>query len=311
LRVFVAGATGAVGSRLVPVLVEAGHDVVGMTRSQAKADALRAASAEPVVADGLDRHAVLEAVRRAKPEVVVHQLTALPTSFDIRRFDRTFEMTNRLRTEGTDNLLDAARGEGVRRFVIQSFAGWPYERRCGPVKSEDDPLDPNPPEQMRRTLEAIRYLEAAALGAEGIDGIVLRYGGFYGPDTGVATMLDDIRRRRFPIVGDGAGVWSFIHTEDAARATLAAIERGEPGTYNVVDDEPAPVSEWLPYLSEVIGAKSPWRVPAFIGRLAIGEAGLSLMTRIRGASNAKAKRELGWEPRYASWRQGFRDAFSG
>jgi nucleoside-diphosphate-sugar epimerase len=273
MRVFVAGATGAVGSSLVPVLVEAGHDVVGMTRSQDKVDALRAASAEPMVADGLDRDAVLDAVRGAKPEVVVHELTALPASFDIRRFDRTFEMTNRLRTEGTDNLLDAARGEGTRRFVIQSFAGWPYERRGGPVKSEEAPLDPEPPKHMRRTLDAIRYLEAAALGAEGIEGIVLRYGGFYGPDTGVATMLDDIRRRRFPIVGDGAGLWSFIHTKDAARATLAAIERGAPGAYNVVDDEPAPVSEWLPYLSEVVGANPPRRIPAFIGRLAIGEAG--------------------------------------
>jgi nucleoside-diphosphate-sugar epimerase len=310
MKIFVAGATGAVGSRLVPVLVDAGHAVVGMTRSPEKADALRAAGAEPVVADGLDREQVLEAVRLAEPEVVVHELTALTSKFDMRRFDRTFAMTNRLRTEGTDHLLEAARAAGTGRFVAQSFAGWPYARTGGQVKSEDDPLDPEPPKSMSATLDAIRRLESAVLGANGIEGIVLRYGGFYASDTGVATMLDDIRRRRFPIVGKGSGVWSFVHMDDAATATLAAIERGAPGVYNVVDDEPAPVSEWLPYLAEVIGAKPPRRVPAFVGRLAAGEAGLSLMTRIRGASNAKAKRELGWAPRYPSWREGFRNGLA-
>ena len=311
MKVFVAGATGAVGTPLVRVLVEAGHDVVGTTRSEGKVDSLRAAGVEPLVADALDRDTVAEAVRRAEPEVVVHQLTALPAKFDIRRFDRTFALTNRLRTEGADILLEAARSVGARRFAIQSFAGWPYERTGGPVKTEDDPLDPDPPKQMRQTLGAIRHLESAALSADGIEGIVLRYGGFYGPGTGVATMLEDIRRRRFPIVGKGTGVWSFVHTEDAAEATQAAIERGAPGIYNVVDDEPAPVSEWLPALASAIGAKPPRRVPAFVGRLAAGEAGLSLMTQIRGASNAKAKRELGWAPAHPTWRQGFREAFAG
>ena len=305
-RVFVAGATGAVGTRLLPLLVDAGHSVVGMTRSPQKAEAVRAAGAEPVVADALDREAVVEAVRKAEPEVVVHQLTAIPLKFDLRRLDRAFETTNRLRTEGTDHLLEGARAAGTRRFLAQSFAGWPYARTGGPVKTEEDALDPDPPKAMRRTLEAIRYLESAVLGADDLEGIVLRYGGFYGPGTGVGAMLDDIRRRRFPIVGKGTGVWSFIHVDDVATATLAAVERGAPGVYNVVDDEPAPVSEWLPYLAESIGAKPPWKVPAFVGRLAAGEAGVSMMTATRGASNAKAKRELGWQPRYASWREGFR-----
>jgi 2-alkyl-3-oxoalkanoate reductase len=310
MKVFVAGATGAVGTPLVKELVKAGHEVVAMTRSPEKSDPLRDHGAEPVVADGLDSDAVRDAVRRAEPEVVVHELTALPAKFDIRRFDRTFELTNRLRTEGTDTLLAASAEAGVRRFAIQSFAGWPYAKTGGPVKSEDDPLDPDPPKHMRQTLDAIRHLEAAALGADGIEAIVLRYGGFYGPGTGVATMLDDIRKRRFPVVGKGTGVWSFVHADDAATATVAAIERGEPGVYNVVDDEPAPVSEWLPHLAEVLGAKPPLRVPGFVGRLATGEAGLSLMTRIRGASNAKAKRELAWKPRHPSWREGFREAFA-
>jgi nucleoside-diphosphate-sugar epimerase len=261
-----------------------------------------------VVVDALDREVVVEAVRTAEPEVVVHQLTAIPPKFDTRRFDRTFEATNRLRTKGTDNLLEGASAAGSRRFVAQSFAGWPYARTGGPVKSEEDPLDTEPPKGMGRTLEAIRHLEAAVLGAEGLEGVVLRYGGFYGPGTGVGAMLGDIRRRRFPIVGKGMGVWSFVHVDDVAGATLAAIERGAPGVYNVVDDEPAPVSEWLPYLAESIGAKPPRRVPALVGRLAAGEAGVSMMTRVRGASNAKAKRELGWQPKYASWREGFRSS---
>ncbi len=307
MKVFVAGATGAVGRALVPLLVEAGHAVTGMTRSAGKQDAIRATGAEPVVADALDRDAVMAAVVGAEPEVVVHELTAIPAKFDMRNFDRVFETTNRLRTEGTDHLLEAARAVGARRFVAQSFAGWPYARTGGPVKTEEDALDPDPPASMRRTLDAIRRLEAAVLGADGIEGIVLRYGGFYGPGTGLGAMLDEVRRRRFPLVGKGTGVWSLVHVDDAAAATLAAIERGAPGVYNVVDDDPAPVLEWLPYLAESIGAKPPRRVPSFVGRLAAGDAGLSLMTRIRGASNAKAKRELGWQPRYASWREGFRE----
>jgi nucleoside-diphosphate-sugar epimerase len=311
MRVFVAGATGAVGTRLVPALVEAGHSVVGMTRSPEKAVAVRSAGAEPVVADALDREAVTEAVRSAEPEAVVHQLTALPSKFNARKVDRLFATTNRLRTEGTDHLLAAAQAAGARRFVAQSFAGWPYARVGGPVKTEDDPLDPDPPAAMRGTVEAIRHLERAVLGADGVEGIVLRYGGFYGPGTGLGAMLDEVRRRRFPIVGKGTGMWSFVHMEDVAGATLAAVERGAPGVYNVVDDEPAPVSEWLPYLAEAIGAKPPRRVPAFVGRLVAGEAAVSLMTQARGASNEKAKRELGWQPIYPSWREGFRSGLAG
>jgi 2-alkyl-3-oxoalkanoate reductase len=310
VRVFVAGATGAVGTPLVPVLVEAGHSVVGMTRSPEKAEAVRATGAEAAVADALDREAVVQAVREAKPDVVVHELTALSGKFDTRRFERLFELTDRLRTEGTDNLLEAARMAGARRFVAQSFAGWPYEPTGGPVKTEEDPLDPDPPAPMRRTLDAIRHLEQAVLGAEGLEGIVLRYGPFYGPNTGVGAALDDIRRRRFPIVGKGTGVWSFVHVEDAARATLAAVERGSPGIYNIVDDEPAPVSDWLPVLADAVGAKPPRHAPVFLARLVAGPAGVAMMTESRGASNAKAKRELGWTPKYASWRQGFREGLT-
>ena len=309
MRIFVAGATGALGSRLVPLLVEGGHQVVGMTRSSGKAADLRASGAEPVVADGLDRDAVLRAVQRARPEVVVHQLTALTGTTSFRKFDKAFALTNRLRTEGTDHLLAAARASGVRRMVAQSFAGWPFARVGGPVKPEDAPLDPDPPAELRRTLVAIRHLESAVLQAEGMEGVVLRYGGFYGPGTSVGDggfMLDEIRRRRFPIVDAGTGVWSFVHIDDAAAATAAAVERGAPGLYNIVDDDPAPVSAWLPALAAAIGAKPPRRIPAWLARLAAGEHGVVLLTQVRGASNAKAARELGWKPAYPSWRQGFR-----
>jgi 2-alkyl-3-oxoalkanoate reductase len=309
MKIFVAGASGALGRPLVPALVSAGHSVVGMTRSPGKADALRAAGAEPVVADALDRDAVMDAVRRAEPEVVVHQLTAIPPNASLRRFDREFELTNRLRTEGTDHLIAASRSAGVRRFVAQSFGGWSYAREGVPVKTEEDPLDPSPPEQFRRTLDAIRYLEAAVAGAEGPEGLALRYGWFYGPGTSIGEggpIVEGVRRRRLPIVGGGGGIWSFIHVGDAARATVAASERGAPGVYNVADDEPAAVSEWLPALASALGAKPPRRVPAILGRLGTGEAGVVMMTQIRGASNAKAKRDLGWQPAHASWREGFR-----
>jgi nucleoside-diphosphate-sugar epimerase len=312
MRIFVAGATGAIGQRLVPMLVRDGHPVVAMTRSPGKADSIRAAGAEPSVADGLDRDAVIAAVGEARPEVIVHQLTALSgLSGNPRKFDRQFAVTNRLRTEGTDNLLAGAKEAGARRLIAQSFAGWPYAREGGPVKSEDDPLDPDPPAAERETLAAIRYLEETVTGAEGLDGLALRYGGFYGPGTSLARASRDafqetIRKRRFPIIGGGTGVWSFVHIDDAAAATAAAIERGAPGVYNIVDDDPAPVSEWLPALADAIGAKPPRRLPTWMGRLAAGELGVSLMTQVRGASNAKAKRELGWQPRYPSWRQGFR-----
>jgi nucleoside-diphosphate-sugar epimerase len=309
MRIFVAGATGALGRRLVPLLVEGGHQVTGMTRTAGKAAGLRAAGADPVVADALDRDAVLGAVVAARPEVVVHQLTALAGMTSMRRFDREFALTNRLRTEGTDHLLEAARAAGARRFVAQSFAGWPFARVGGPVKTEDDPLDPDPPAQLRRTLDAIRHLEAAVPGTEGLEGVALRYGGFYGPGTSAGaggSILEDLRRRRFPIVGDGGGVWSFIHIGDAATATAAAVERGAPGVYQVVDDDPAPVSEWLPALAAAIGAPRPRRVPAWVARLVAGEHAVVLMTEVRGASNAKARRELGWRPGWRSWRQGFR-----
>ena len=312
MRIFVAGATGVVGKRLVPLLVANGHEVTGTTRSSAKAASLRAEGAEAVVVDVLDRDASVASVLEAQPEVVVHQATALAAaSFsNMRRFDDEFEFTNRLRTEGTDNLLAAARAARVRRFVAQSFAGWPYAREGGPVKTEDDPLDPNPPRAMRRTLEAIRSLETAIVAAEGIEGVVLRYGGFYGPGTSLAkgegaVVVEAIRKRRFPIIGNGHGVWSFVHIDDVAMATLTAIERGNQGLYNVVDDDPALVSEWLPALAAAVGAKPPYHAPAWLGRLLAGDAAVAIMTEVRGASNAKAKRELGWKPRYTSWRQGF------
>ena len=310
MRIFVAGATGALGRRLVPLLVQGGHQVTGMTRTAGKAAGLRAAGAEPVVADALDRDAVLRAVVAARPEVVVHELTALAQMTDFRRLDEGFALTNRLRTEGTDHLLAAARAAGARRFVAQSFAGWPFARVGGPVKTEDDPLDPDPPAELRRTLDAIRHLEAAVLSAEGIEGVVLRYGGFYGPGTSAGAggyILDDLRRRRFPIVGAGSGVWSFVHIDDAATATVAAVERGAPGVYQVVDDDPAPVAEWLPALAAAAGARPPRRVPVWLARLLGGEHGVILMNEVRGASNAKARRELGWRPAWPSWRQGFRD----
>jgi 2-alkyl-3-oxoalkanoate reductase len=308
MRIFVAGATGVLGRRLLPLLVEGGHQVTAMTRTAGKAAGLRQAGAEPVVADALDRDAVAAAVAAARPEVVVHQLTDLAGTTSFRRFDREFAATNRLRTEGTDHLVAAARAAGARRLVAQSFAGWPFARVGGPVKTEDDPLDPDPPAGLRRTLEAIRHLEAAVLGAEGLEGVVLRYGGFYGPGTSAGEggfMLDDLRRRRFPMVGAGTGVWSFVHIDDAAAATAAAVERGAPGIYQIVDDEPAPVSAWLPVLAAAAGARPPRRVPAWVARLLAGEHAVVLMTEVRGASNAKARRELGWRPAHPSWRQGF------
>jgi nucleoside-diphosphate-sugar epimerase len=312
MRILVAGATGAIGRQLLPILVGAGHTVFGMVRSPDRGDAVTGAGAMPVVADALDRTAVLSAMRRARPEVVVHELTAIPPRLDIRRFDREFALTNRLRREGTDHLLEAAHAVGASRFVAQSFAGWPFAREGGPVKGEDDPLDPDPPPALRSTLAAIRHLEATVTGADAIDGIVLRYGALYGPGTSIdaeGSVVEDLRRRRLPVVGRGTGVWSFVHVEDAARATLAAIERGRPGVYNIVDDEPAPVSEWLPALAAAVGAKPPLRIPAWLARLAVGRHGVMFMTEARGAANAKAKGELSWQPNWPSWRSGFARCF--
>ena len=314
MRVFVAGGSGALGRRLVPMLVGGGHSVVAMTRSADKTGAIRAAGAEPAVADALDEGDVMAAVREARPDAVVHQLTALTgITGNPRRFDREFETTNRLRTEGTDHLLRAAREAGARRFVVQSFAGWPYAREGGPVKTEDDPLDTSPPIGGLATIAAIRYLESSVTGAEGLEGVVLRYGGFYGPGTSLArdsndTLPKTIRKRRFPILDGGTGVWSFVHIDDAANATLVAVEGGAPGIYNIVDDDPAPVSEWLPAFADAIGAPPPRRLPVWVGRLVGGPIAVALMTEIRGASNAKAKRELGWQPAHPSWREGFRNS---
>jgi len=310
MRIFLAGATGAIGQRLVPLLVDAGHEVVGSTRTPAKVDGLRLAGATPVVLDGRDGDAVRRAVHEAEPEVVVHQMTALSGNLDLRHFAESFAETNRLRTESTDRLVEAAVEAGARRFIAQSFAGWPNEQSGGPVKTEEAPLNTNPPKQVRETLGAILHLESVTTGTPGIEGLALRYGGFYGPGNALGKggmMLDAVVKRQMPIVGGGSGIWSFLHIDDAAQATALAVDRGAPGIYNIVDDEPAPVSEWLPYLADVLGARPPRRVPAWLARLIVGEAAVSMMTKIRGSSNAKAKRELDWKLHYPSWRVGFRD----
>ena len=307
MRVFVAGATGAIGTQLVPRLVAAGHEVHGMTRCESKRAMLESLGAVPAVADALDPDQVAEAVGRARPDVIVHQLTSIGETLDLRHFDRSFALTNRLRTEGTDYLLSAGQAVGVRRFVAQSYFA-AYARTGAAVKSEDDPVDPSPAREMRETVAAILHVEEAVLGARWTEGIVLRYGAFYGPGTSLAPGEDQfelIRQGKFPLVGDGGGVWSFIHVADAAEATVAAIEHGSRGIYNVVDDDPAPVAEWLPSLAQTLGAKKPMRVPRLIGRLLAGETGEVMMTELRGASNAKARRELSWRPAHPSWREGF------
>jgi nucleoside-diphosphate-sugar epimerase len=315
MRVFVAGASGALGVQLVPQLVSAGHEVVAMTRTPSKQDGLRALGARPVVADALDPDAVASVVGEAEPEVIVHQLTALSGKMsmrDARHPDRSAmaKMTNRLRTEATDHLLAAGRAVGARRFVAQSFGAFRYARTGGPVQTEAEPLDPNPPGAMRPVVEALLHLEKAVTTIDWGEGLALRYGGFYGPGTSVsldpdAQMAGPIRKRQFPIVGGGGGVMSFVHVEDAAAATAIAVERGQPGVYYIVDDEPAPMREWLPVLASALGAKRPRRIPRWLGRLVAGEMAMLMMTEVRGASNTKAKRELGWQPRYPSWRLGF------
>jgi nucleoside-diphosphate-sugar epimerase len=308
MKVFVAGATGALGKRLVPLLASNGHDVTAMTRSPAKARLVRALDAKPVVADGLDQHAVARAVTASEPDVVINQMTGLAGVNNLRNFDGEFALTNRLRTEGTDHLLAAARQAGARCFIAQSFGNWNYERTGSAPKTEDDPFDPDPPAAQRQSLAAIRHLERAVVNATELTGIALRYANFYGPGSGFAEDGDIaglLRKRAFPVIGDGAGVWSFIHLDDAAAATMAAMDRGLRGAYNVADDDPAPVAEWLPELARRLGAPAPRRVPVWLGRMAAGEVGVSLMTRIRGASNAKARRELRWAPVHASWREGF------
>jgi nucleoside-diphosphate-sugar epimerase len=295
------------GKQLVPRLVADGHEVVGTTRSEAKTRQLYDLGATPAVVDALDPDRVAQAVAEAEPEVIIHQLTSI-AALNMRHFDRDFAVTNRLRTEGVDYLLSAGRAVGVKRFIAQSYTGWPYARIGGPVKREDDPLDSNPAKEMRESFDAIKHLEDAVTSADWTTGIALRYGAFYGPGTSLSEggeQFEMVRKRRLPIVGNGAGVWSFIHIADAAEATVAAVTRGERGIYNIVDDDPAPVSQWLPGLAQAIGAKPPYKVPAFVGRLAAGEAGVIMLTDTRGASNEKAKHELGWQPTHSSWREGF------
>jgi 2-alkyl-3-oxoalkanoate reductase len=306
MRVFVAGASGAIGRRLVPQLVEKGHEVIGTYKSARNADLLRALGAKPVALDLLDAGAVSKAVREAEPDAIVHEATALAEVKDFKHFDRSFAMTNRLRTEGTDALLAAASERGVRRIIAQSYASIRYERSGGPVKTEDDPLEAAPPPAMRESYAAMGYVDRAVMQA---GGIVLRYGAFYGDPNDA--LLEPIRKRQFPIVGDGGGMSSFIHLYDAAAATVLALEHEGPGSiYNIVDDEPAPVREWLPFLASVLGAKPPRHVPVWLARFFAGDAGVMMGTEARGASNTKAKRELGWTPRYPTWRQGFVAAYA-
>ena len=305
MRVFVAGASGAIGSRLVPQLVDRGHEVIGTHRSPAGAELVRALGAKPVALDLLDARAVRRAVLESEPEAIVHQATALADVGFSRNFDRTFAQTNRLRTEGTDALLAAARAAGVRRFVAQSFASARHERVGGMVKTEDDPLDPNPMPSTRESHAAMRYLDQTVTEA---GGIALRYGGFYGAHND--GLVGPVRKRQFPIVGDGGGVSSFIHLDDAAAATVLALEHDVAGIYNIVDDEPAPVREWLPVLADALGAKPPRHIPRWLARLFAGDAAVMLGTESRGASNEKAKRELGWTLRYPSWREGFAAAYA-
>ena len=309
MRVFVAGASGAIGRPLLPRLVAAGHEVTGTTRSEQRAEELRSAGARAVVCDALEGEALHAAVEEAAPEVVVHQLTALPRRFDPRDKE-IYTPTNRVRSEGTRTLLDAARAAGVRRMICQSIA-FAYEPGRQPeVKDEDAPLALTAPPPFGDAVRVIDEMERAVVGAEGLEGLVLRYGWFYGPGTYYAddgSMAQDVRRRRFPIIGKGTGIFSFVHVDDAASATVAAVERGAPGVYNVVDDDPAPQRDWLPAYAEAIGARKPLRVPVWIARLVVGKIA-SVASVQPGASNAKAKRELGWEPRWPSWRQGFRDA---
>ncbi|HEU4918278.1 MAG TPA: NAD(P)-dependent oxidoreductase [Candidatus Limnocylindrales bacterium] len=304
MRVFVAGATGAVGRRLVPMLVARGHQVTGTTTSARSRDAIRAMGAEPVVVDGLDAAGIGEAVARAEPDAIIHQMTALSGAPDFRHFDRWFALTNRLRTEGTRNLLAAAKASGVTRFVAQSFTGWSNAREGAWIKTEDDPLDANPVKEQRETLAAIKFLERAVLEAP-LEGIVVRYGGLYGPGASEA-LAGILRKRMFPVIGNGAGIVSSTHVDDAARGTVAALERGSRGIYNIVDDDPAPTREFIPAIAEALGAPKPLRIPAWLGRLLAGDVAVTMMTEGRGSSNAKAKRELGWQPIWPTWREGFR-----
>jgi nucleoside-diphosphate-sugar epimerase len=300
MKVLVIGATGAVGLPLVSQLVRRGHEVVGTSRTQERAETLRKLRAEPAVLDLLDREAVRRLVLETRPDAIAHEATALADGVDFKRFAEGLTPTNRLRTEGTENILAAAKEADVKRFVAQSYGVMTYARDGGPVKTEDDPLDEFLPDAMQATIEAVKHNEAAVLDA---GGVALRYGSFYG--AAIDAMRDAVRERKVPIVGGGEGVWSLIHVADAAGATVLALERGGTGLYNVADDEPAPVREVLPAMAEALGARPPRKVPIWLAKLFAGEIGVIIMTQIRGISNAKAKRELGWTLRYPSWREGF------
>ncbi|GAA3589071.1 NAD(P)-dependent oxidoreductase [Kribbella ginsengisoli] len=309
MKVLVAGATGGLGRSLVPKLIAAGHDVTGMIRSESGAAGVRAQGAQVVLADGLDAAAVKAAVGSVQPEVVVHQMTALKSGIDFRKFDESFALTNRLRTEGTDNLLAASHAAGVRRIIVQSYAGWNLQRSGSPTKTESDPLDAHPVAATSQTMAGIRHLEAAVTADQAIEGLVLRYASFYGPTGAIGKggeLVELIRRRRLPLIGDGSGVWSFIHYDDAADATVRAVTTGDPGIYQIADDDPASAAVWLPELARILGAKPPRHLPVWLAKLAAGEAAVSAFTQIRGADNGKAKDAFGWHPAYASWRQGFR-----
>ena len=303
MRIFVTGATGALGQHLVPALIAAGHEVTATTRTPGNVVQLREAGAEPLVVDGLDREAVIAAVRAAAPEAIVHEMTALADMRSLRKLDKVFSATNELRTRGTDNLLAAAAQAGTRRFIAQSNTN-ATGRSGAPVKTEKDPLDSRPVPSAARMVAAIKHVEET-VPLHAPEGLVLRYGNFYGPGA-TDVLVEMVRKRQLPVIGGGTGIWSFIEISDAAAATLAAVGRGAPGVYNIVDSDPAPVAEWLPYLAKVAGAKPPLRMPAWLGRLLAGEFVVAQMTDARGSSNEKAKKELGWEPRYASWREGFR-----
>jgi nucleoside-diphosphate-sugar epimerase len=305
MRIFVAGASGAIGTRLVPQLIAHGHDVIGTFRSAGNAERLRALGAQPVVLDLLDAPAVRRAVLDAGPEAIIHQATALADVRFGRSLDRAFGATNRLRTEGTDTLLAAAREAGVRRFVAQSFASYRYAREGGPVKTEEDRLDPRPPAMAVQTNAAMRHLDEAVTD---VGGVALRYGGFYGASND--GLVKPVRKRQFPVIGDGGGVSSFIHLDDAAAATVLALEQDVTGVYNITDDEPAPMRDWLPALAAALGAKPPRHVPLWLAGLIAGKGAVMMAVGSRGASNAKAKRDLGWTLRYPSWRQGFPAAYA-
>ncbi|HET6987670.1 MAG TPA: NAD(P)-dependent oxidoreductase [Kribbella sp.] len=309
MKVLVAGATGGLGRSLVPQLVAAGHEVTGMIRSESGAAGVRAFGADVVLADGLDAAAVTAAVESVRPEVVVHQMTALKGGIDFKHFDDSFALTNRLRTEGTDNLLAASQAAGVRRFVVQSYAGWNLQHGGSATKTEADPLDTDPVPAQRKTMAGIKHLESVVTKAEGIEGVALRYGSFYGPTGDIGkggSMVEMIQKRKLPLVGDGTGVWSFVHYDDAAEATVKAIESDATGIFQIADDDPAQAAVWLPEFARILGAKPPRHLPAWLARLAVGDVGVAAFTEIRGVDNSLAKATFDWQPGYGSWREGFR-----